>query len=172
MDAWISTVGKDILSNVKVNKMNVLLFYSSSVIKDKIPLEWSSFGRRKVPSSSRFYRSLRKIDNCFSQVRSLVKFHKRVSLPLKSHVHVYKWWAGLLCVYLKNDTQLKIRQFYSSKKKMCYLRFHRIANGTNNYPPLPHCVSSLAWIFNIPIPVLRISRLGTLWFITQRPYTL
>lgn len=94
--------------------------------------------------------------------RYVVKFHKRVLLPLKSHVHVYKWWAGLLCVYLKNDTQLKIRQFYSSKKKMCYLRFHRIANGTNNYPPLPHCVSSLAWIFNIPIPVLRISRLGTL----------
>lgn len=126
MDAWISTVGKDILSNIKVNKMNVLLFYSSSVIKDKIPLEWSSFGRRKVPPSSRFYRSLRKIDNCFSQVRSLVKFHKRVSLPLKSHVHAYKWWAGLLCVYLKNDNQLKITQFYS-KKKMCYLRFHRIA---------------------------------------------
>lgn len=116
MDAWISTVGKDILSNVKVNKMNVLLFYSSSVIKDKIPLEWSSFGRRKVPPSSRFYRSLRKIDNCFSQVRSLVKFHKRVSLPLKSYVHAYKWWAGLLCVYLKNDNQLKIRQFYSKKK--------------------------------------------------------
>lgn len=151
--------------------MNVLLFYSSSVIKDKIPLEWSSFGRRKVPPSSRFYRSLRKIDNCFSQVRSLVKFHKRVSLPLKSHVHAYKWWAGLLCVYLKNDNQLKIRQFYS-KKNVLFAFPYNCKNGTNNCPPLPHRVSSLAWTFNIPIPVFRISRLGTLWFITQRPYTL
>lgn len=52
------------------------------------------------------------------------------------------------CVYnCKTIHYLKIRQILNSKTKWYmynYLRFHKIASGTKNKLPFPHCVSSSA----------------------------